>query len=55
MIIRADHSIVSHPENLSRLVVELQGSKNINTESLNKNNQLFIVTVPGSVKSKHYN
>ena len=45
--------IVSHPENLSRLVVELQGSKNINTESLNKNNQLFIVTVPwfGKVKT----
>ena len=45
--------IVSHPENLSRLVVELQGSKNINTESLNKNDQLFIVTVPwfGKVKT----
>ena len=56
--IKNDHSgqiilIVSHPENLSRLVVELQGSKNINTESLNKNNQLFIVTVPwfGKVKT----
>lgn len=56
--IKNDHSgqiilIVSHPENLSRLVVELQGSKNINTESLNKNDQLFIVTVPwfGKVKT----
>ena len=56
--IKNDHSgqiilIVSHPENLSRLVVELQGSKNINTESLNNNNQLFIVTVPwfGKVKT----
>ncbi|MED5270229.1 MAG: phosphoglycerate mutase family protein [Pseudomonadota bacterium] len=56
--IKNDHSgqiilIVSHPENLSRLVVELQGSKNINIESLNKNNQLFIVTVPwfGKVKT----
>ena len=45
--------IVSHPENLSRLVVELQGSKNINTESLSKNDQLFIVTLPwfGKVKT----
>ena len=56
--IKNDHSgqiilIVSHPENLSRLVIELQGSKNINTESLNKNDQLFIVTVPwfGKVKT----
>jgi len=56
--IKNDHSgqiilIVSHPENLSRLVVELQGSKNINAESLNKNDQLFIVTVPwfGKVKT----
>ena len=56
--IKDDHSgqiilIVSHPENLSRLVVELQGSKNINTQSLNKNDQLFIVTVPwfGKVKT----
>ena len=56
--IKNDHSgqiilNVSQPENLSRLVVELQGSKNINTESLNKNNQLFIVTVPwfGKVKT----
>ena len=56
--IKNDHSgqiilIVSHPENLSRLVVELQGSKNINTESLSKNDQLFIVTVPwfGKVKT----
>ncbi len=56
--IKNDHSgqiilIVSHPENLSRLVVELQGSKNINTESLNNNDQLFIVTVPwfGKVKT----
>ena len=56
--IKNDHSgqiilIVSHPENLSRLIVELQGSKNINIESLNKNDQLFIVTVPwfGKVKT----
>ena len=56
--IKDDHSgqiilIVSHSENLSKLVVELQGSKNINTESLNKNDQLFIVTVPwfGKVKT----
>ena len=56
--IKNDHSgqiilIVSHPENLSRLVVELQGSKNINTESLSKNDQLFIVTLPwfGKVKT----
>ena len=56
--IKNDHSgqiilIVSHPENLPRLVIELQGSKNINTESLNKNDQLFIVTVPwfGKVKT----
>ncbi|HJM09207.1 MAG: phosphoglycerate mutase family protein [Gammaproteobacteria bacterium] len=53
-----DHSgqivlIVSHPENLSRLVVELQGSKNINTDSLSRNDQLFIITVPwfGKVKT----
>ena len=56
--IKDDHSgqivlIISHPENLSRLVVELQGSKNINSDSLNNNDQLFIVTVPwfGKVKT----
>ena len=56
--IKDDHSgqiilIISHPENLSRLVVELQGSKNINLDSLNNNDQLFIVTVPwfGKVKT----
>ena len=45
--------IVSHPENLPRLIVELQGSKNINPESLIKNDQLFIVTAPwfGKVKT----
>tara|TARA_B100001996_G_scaffold68444_1_gene49926 strand:- start:395 stop:982 length:588 start_codon:yes stop_codon:yes gene_type:complete len=56
--IKDDHSgqivlIISHPENLSRLVVELQGSKNINLESLNNNDQIFIVTLPwfGKVKT----
>ena len=56
--IKDDHSgqivlIVSHPENLSKLVVELQGSKNINLDSLNGNDQIFIVTVPwfGKVKT----
>ena len=56
--IKDDHSgqiilIISHPENLSGLVVELQGSKNINLDSLNNNDQLFIVTVPwfGKVKT----
>ena len=45
--------IISHPENLSKLVVELQGSKNINLDSLNGNDQIFIVTVPwfGKVKT----
>jgi hypothetical protein len=35
------------------LIVELQGSKNINPESLIKNDQLFIVTAPwfGKVKT----
>ena len=56
--IKDDHSgqivlIISHPENLSKLVVELQGSKNINLDSLNGNDQIFIVTVPwfGKVKT----
>ena len=53
-----DHSgqivlIVSHPENLPGLIVQLQGSKKINIESLINNDQLFIVTVPwfGKVKT----
>ena len=56
--IKDDHSgqivlIVSHPENLSKLIVELQGSKNIKLDSLNGNDQIFIVTVPwfGKVKT----
>ena len=53
-----DHSgqivlIVSHPENLPGLIVQLQGSKKINIDSLINNDQLFIVTVPwfGKVKT----
>ena len=53
-----DHSgqivlIVSHPENLPGLIAQLQGSKKIKIESLTKNDQLFIVTVPwfGKVKT----
>ena len=45
--------IVSHPENLPGLIVQLQGSKKINIDSLINNDQLFIVTVPwfGKVKT----
>ena len=45
--------IVTHPEILPTLVVELQGSKNINPSSLQGLDQLFVVTVPwfGKVKT----
>ena len=45
--------VITHPDVLPELVVELQGSKKINPSSLQDLDQLFIVTVPwfGKVKT----
>jgi len=45
--------IVTHPDTLPKLVVELQGSKKIETITLAENNKIFIVSVPwfGKVKT----
>ena len=45
--------IVTHPDALPKLVVELQGSKKIETITLAENNKIFIVSVPwfGKVKT----
>ncbi len=45
--------IVTHPDTLPQLVVELQGSKKIEPITLTENNKIFIVSVPwfGKVKT----
>ena len=45
--------IVTHPDALPKLVVELQGSKKIEPITLAGNNNIFIVSVPwfGKVKT----
>ena len=45
--------VITRPEALPELVVELQGSKNIDPSSLQGLDQLFVVTVPwfGKVKT----
>ena len=45
--------IVTHPDTLPQLVVELQGSKKIEPITLAENNKIFIVSVPwfGKVKT----
>ena len=45
--------IVTHPDTLPKLVVELQGSKKIEPITLAGNNKIFIVSVPwfGKVKT----
>ena len=45
--------IVTHPDVLPKLVVELQGSKKIEPIVLSENNKIFIVNVPlfGKVKT----
>lgn len=45
--------IVTHPDILLRLIVELQGSKKIDQETVNELNKIFIVSVPwfGKVKT----
>ena len=45
--------IVTHPDTLPKLVVELQGSKKIEPMNLIENNKIFIVSVPwfGKVKT----
>ena len=45
--------MITRPEVLPELVVELQGSKNIDPSSLQGLDQLFVVTVPwfGKVKT----
>ena len=45
--------IVTHPDTLPKLVVELQGSKKIEPVTLTENNKIFIVSVPwfGKVKT----
>jgi broad specificity phosphatase PhoE len=45
--------IVTHPDTLPKLVVELQGSKKIEPITLTENNKIFIVSVPwfGKVKT----
>ena len=45
--------IVTHPDTLPQLVVELQGSKKIESITLAENNKIFIVSVPwfGKVKT----
>jgi hypothetical protein len=45
--------IVTHPDALPKLVVELQGSKKIEPITLVGNNKIFIVSVPwfGKVKT----
>ena len=45
--------IVTHPDALPKLVIELQGSKKIEPIALGENNKIFIVSVPwfGKVKT----
>ena len=45
--------IVTHPDALPKLVIELQGSKKIEPIALSENNKIFIVSVPwfGKVKT----
>lgn len=45
--------IVTHPDILLRLIVELQGSKKIDQKTVNELNKIFIVSVPwfGKVKT----
>ncbi|MBT3992825.1 MAG: histidine phosphatase family protein [Gammaproteobacteria bacterium] len=45
--------VVTHPDILLRLIVELQGSKKIDQKTVNELNKIFIVSVPwfGKVKT----
>lgn len=45
--------VVTHPDILLRLIVELQGSKKIDQKNVNELNKIFIVSVPwfGKVKT----